>query len=130
MKHLIVALTAAGLLLASAPAWAGGYGYGYKHGYSHYGYRHHGHGHGHGAIVVGALVGGLILGHLLTRPAYAAPRYYAPPPPRLVLGGCRSTTGTGYLNGRPALFGGTMCYDQYRRGYVTPGSQYFIGYLQ
>ena len=127
MRRLIAALSTAALLLASAPAWAGG-GYGYGH-HGH-GYRVHGHGHGHGAIVVGALVGGLVLGHLLTRPAYyPEPRYYPPPPPRLVLGNCRPTTGTGYLNGYPAQFGGTMCFDQFGRGYITPGSEYFIGYL-
>jgi len=131
MRRLIAALSAAVLLLASAPAWAGG-GYGYGYGHHGYGYRVHSHwyGHGDGAIVVGALVGGLVLGHLLTRPAYyPAPAYYAPPPPRLVLGNCKPTTGTGYLNGYPAQFGGTMCFDQFGRGYITPGSEYFIGYL-
>ncbi len=144
MKRLIAALSATVLLLASAPAWAGGYGHG-GHGYGHGGYTGKGHGYryrpshgrrhyGGGAIIVGALVGGLILGHLLTRPAYAAPAYRAPvyyaPPPRPVLGNCRATTGTGYYAGRPAQFGGTMCFDGYGRGYVTPGSEYFIGYFR
>jgi len=159
MKRAIATLTAAVLLLASTPAWAGGYGhrhrghgyheksYGY-HGYRghrSYGHRSHGRRHGDdGALFAGVLAGGLVLGYLLTRPAYAAPAYrtqaapayrtqaapayYAPPRP--VLGNCQATTGTGYHYGRPAQFGGTMCFDQYGRGYITPGSRYFIGYLR
>ena len=127
MRRLIAALSAAAFLLASAPAWADGY-----RGHRYYGHGHYrGHHHGHGAaVVVGAVVGGLVLWHLLARPVYAAPTYYAPPPPpRLVLGNCQATTGTGYAYGRPALYGGTMCFDQYGRGNITPGSAYFIRYL-
>ncbi len=143
MKRLIAAISATVLVLASAPAWADGYGRGHRgHGYGgHYskgygygGHKRYGRRHdGYGAVVAGALVGGLVLGHLLTRPAYAAPAYRAPvyyAPPRPVLGNCRATTGTGYYNGRPAQFGGTMCFDGYGRGYVTPGSEYFIGYYR
>ena len=133
MKRAIAALSATVLLLASTPAWAGGYGHG-GYGYSYGG--HHGHGYhrsyGHyhsddAAIFAGILAGGLILGYLLTRPSYRAPVTYAPRP---VLGNCQATTGTGYYYGRPALFGGTMCFDGYGRGYIAPGSRHFIGYLR
>jgi hypothetical protein len=75
-------------------------------------------------------VGGLLLGSLLTRASSPPPprQYYAPPQP--ALGGCRPTTGTGYLNGHPARFGGTMCYDTYGNAYVLRGSEHFIGYLR
>ena len=140
MRRFIAALSAVALLSASVPALAGGhrhYGHHYKsygHGhykYGHYKRGHHGHGYG-GAVVVGALVGGLVLGHLLTRPAYYAPppRPYYAPPPRPALGNCLPTTGTGYLYGRPALYGGTMCYDPYGRAYILRGSEHFIGYLR
>ncbi|MFQ5774179.1 MAG: hypothetical protein ACE5GS_06665 [Kiloniellaceae bacterium] len=131
MKRIVAALAAAALLAATAPAFADGYGHGHYGHYGHYGHGHrHGH-HGHGYAVLGALVGGIVLGHLLTRPSYyAAPVYYAPPaPPRPVFTHCLPTTGVGYVAGRPAEFGGTMCYDQYRRGYIVPGSTYFIRYL-
>ena len=111
-------------------------GHGYKQrGHSGHGYKGHGSRHrsskhrDHGSIIVGALVGGAVLGHLLSQPSYAAPSYQAPPP-RPLLGNCHATTGSGYYNGRPAQFGGTMCYDQYGRGYVNPGSRYFMGYLR
>jgi hypothetical protein len=149
MKRLILALSAGALVLASAPAWADGYegrGSGYKrHGYGHGGYsyseryeyrerRSYGRRHrDDSALIGGVLAGGLVLGYLLSRPAYSAPAYrapvtYAPPPP--VLGNCQATVGTGYYQGRPAQFGGTMCFDRYGRGYVTPGSRYFMGYLR
>jgi len=150
MKRLAAALSTAFLLLSAMPALADGYGhghrgYGYGYGYSHgygyghgYGYRHghygyrryHGYGGGYGYAIAGALVGGAIVGSLLTQPTYYAPPrpIYVPAPP--VLGNFLATTGIGYVGGRQARFGGTMCFDQYGRGYIMPGSQYFIGYLQ
>jgi hypothetical protein len=145
-------LAAAGLLMATLPAEAGGYkrhGYhhrhhghhyrydGHRHGQHHGGYArfgyHSGHHHDHdGAWVAGAFAGGLALGTLLTPPAYVVappPRtivYAAPPPPAA---DCRPTTGTGFADGRPALFGGTFCYDPWGRGFVVAGSEYFIRYL-
>ena len=53
---------------------------------------------------------------------------YAAPPPRARYD-CKPTTGTGWAGGRPALYGGTFCYDRNGRGYVVGGSEYFIGYL-
>ena len=41
---------------------------------------------------------------------------------------CKPTIGTSTVNGSRAIFGGTFCYDDYRRGYIVLGSQYFIGY--
>lgn len=123
MRQIIAALAASALLLGTTPALAGGYGH-----RGHHGHRHHG-GNDEAAYLVGGLVGGLILGSLLTRAsAPPPPRYAAPPQP--ALGGCRPTTGTGYLNGRPAEFGGTMCYDAYGNAYILSGSERFLGYLR
>jgi hypothetical protein len=119
MRKMIAALAASALLFGATPALAGG-------GYGHHG-GHHGHG-GHGAALFGLLVGGLVVGSLLARASSPPPRYYAPPQP--ALGNCRPTTGTGYLNGRPARFGGTMCYDGYGNAYVIRGSEHFIGYIR
>ena len=145
MKKLIVAGTALALLLATTPAFAGGYSYkrhgsygyghhgykyGYKHGYRH-GYkrhRHHRH-HGHGYYALGALAGGLLLGYLLTRPYNPPSPSYSAPPPRAQIN-CKPTTGTGYVNGRLAQFSGTWCYDNGGTGYVVQGSERFVGYLQ
>jgi hypothetical protein len=134
MRRFIAALSAAALLAASTPALAAGHGHGH-YGYGHYRGSHGGHyyrgHHGHdytGAIVLGTLAGVLVLGHLLSRPVYYAPP--PPPPPRLAIGNCLPTTGVGYVNGRQAEFGGTMCYDQFGRAYILNGSEYFIGYLR
>jgi hypothetical protein len=121
MRQIIAALAASALLLGATPAMAGGYG--------HYGHRGHGHHNNEAAYLVGGLLGGLLLGSLVARAsAPPPPRYYAPPQP--ALRGCRPTTGTGYLNGRPAEFGGTMCYDAYGNAYILRGSEHFIGYLR
>jgi hypothetical protein len=105
------------------------YGHRYRrHGgvYGHFGF----HGHGDAAVVVGALAGGLVLGHLLTRPPapYAAPRVPRSPS-GAPLGNCLQTTGTGSWYGRPAQFGGTMCYDRAGQAYIIGGSQRFLRYL-
>ena len=109
----------------------------YRHG-GYYGYgrhtRYRGHrGYGHGYAVLGALAGAVVIGSLLARPAY-----YPPPPARAApalpvppgLSGCLPTTGTGLYHGRPAQFGGTMCYDRFGQGYVLDGSVRFQGYLR
>ncbi len=122
MRKLIAALAASALLLAATPAVAGGYGYGYGgHGHNDYGY-----------YVLGGLVGGLLLGNLIAQASTPRPYYqqYYQPAPQPSLHGCRPTTGTGYVNGRLAQFGGTMCYDAYGNGYILNGSRYFIGYLR
>lgn len=97
-------------------------------GWRHRHHGHHGHGH-HYAWVGAAFAGGLLLGHLLT------PRYYHPPPPAPVAyvprwRNCIQTTGTGTLEGRPALYEGTMCYDFAGRAYIIRGSERFVGYLE
>ena len=75
-------------------------------------------------------------------PIWAAPktrlqvvRVVGAPDPSLAIGygdrariDCKPTTGTGRVNGREAMFGGTFCYDALGRGYIVPGSQHFIGY--
>ncbi len=121
MKKLFAIMLAAAGIAVASPAAAGGFGHGY-HGY--YGYRSHGHGDVAGAILGGVIVGALV-GNLLSHPA---PRHYAPAQP--ALGNCRPITGTGYLNGRPALYGGTACYDAWGNAYAMRGSEYFIRYLQ
>jgi len=118
-------IAAAVLLAAIGPAQAGErYWRGHHHG--HYG--HHGHRHSnYGAYAAGAFGTGLVLGMVLSRP-WPAPVYVAAPPRARY--DCRPTTGTGWAAGRPALFGGTFCYDQYGNGYVVAGSEYLIGYLR
>ncbi len=121
MKHAMAALLAVAIVVVSAPAFAAGYGHGgYGHGY----FRHGGHAN-HGAVLLGGLLAGVLIGGILSHPA---PRYVAPAQPRL--GNCRQTTGTGYANGRLALYGGTACYDAWGNMYITPGSEHFIRYLQ
>lgn len=139
MKRTIGALAALVLILASVvPAQAGGYyrGYGH-HGYGHHGYRHGHHDYSGAYVALGIIGGALLLGTLLSRPSYdSAPAYqpaYATPAPNLApsaLRNCQPTTGTTYLNGRLASFGGTWCEDAYGNGYVIQGSEYFIGYAR
>lgn len=117
-----------------------GYGFGHHYGYpyhyrhSHYygyPYRYHYRQHGHH--------GAHFRYHGSTYPAPArhitVVRAVGTADPSLTFGygnrariDCKSTTGTSTVNGRQAIFGGTFCYDDYRRGYIVPGSQYFIGY--
>ncbi len=125
MKKAMTALLAVAMVAASTPAFAGGYGHGgYGHGHFRYGYGAHGHGY-YGAALLGGLLAGVLIGGILSHPA---PRYVAPARPQL--GNCKQTTGTGYANGRLALYGGTACYDAWGNMYVTPGSEYFIRYMQ
>jgi len=129
-RSISMAVIVALALAVALPAQAGGW----HRGHGHHGY-HHRHHHGNSAaIAFGALAGGLVLGALLTRPAYAEPypvyQPAVPAPPAYTPQDCQPTTGTGYLDGRPAQFGGTWCRDAYGNGYIVPGSQYFMGYLQ
>jgi hypothetical protein len=118
---------AAACLLAAlglaTPAVADGYrhghwkGHGHKHAYKFY--RHDGP-----ALFAGGLLLGALFGHL------AAPRtVYVAPAPQPALGNCRTIYGTGYLNGRPAEYSGTGCYDTYGTLYAMPGSERFLRYL-
>ena len=59
-----------------------------------------------------------------SRPPVVYRRY-----PTLALRDCQPTTGQGIVDGRPARFAGTICYDAHRRAYVIRGSERFIGYL-
>ncbi len=152
MKRPLAVLLAGALLLAGMPAAAGGYGGNYGHGYSRYSYSHgypgyrHGYGYrrgysghrgsslsfhysGHGDVLAGLAIGAVI-GALVARPYYQPePRYrpspaYAQVQPR----NCQPTTGTGYYNGRPAVFGGTYCRTAAGQGYIVAGSEHFLGY--
>lgn len=141
MKCAPILAGVAALTLAAfvAPAHAGGYGHHswYAGGYGHHGYGHYGHGYyGRGHRRHGS---GVSLGFVFAPPpvVYAPPPrvVYTPPPavvyaPPPAVSDCQQTTGTGYANGRPALFGGTWCRDAYGRGYVVAGSERFLGYLQ
>ena len=116
------------------------YGHGYRYGHRGHRYSYHGHG-SNGALVVGALGAGLLLGYVLTRPQSSAPTYTysraAPARPaspaygygKQVRRDCKPTTGNGLHQGRPATFGGTFCYDASGQGYIVPGSEYLIGYI-
>ena len=121
MRRIIAAFTASVLLLGALPAMAGGPG---RHGH-----QRHGHHHNHAAYLFGGVLGGLVLGSLLTR-ASTPPAPHTGAPPQPALSGCRQTTGTGYLHGRPASFGGTMCYDRYGNAYILHGSERFLGYIR
>lgn len=154
MRKLIAALAAAAMLLATLPAYAGGGAWRYGHGYSghhggytvfrysghrHYGYRPY-RGHGHyryryygrhhdGDVVVallGGLLGGVVIGSVLSQPRYAPPPA-AYLPPRFTH--CVPTTGVRILNGREALYGGTMCYDRNGTGFIQNDSVHFLYYL-
>ncbi len=76
-----------------------------------------------GHLALGGFLGGVVLGTVLSQPR---PVYVAPQP---AYRNCRTTTGTGYLNGRPAVFGGTWCTDRYGNSFVLPESRHFIRYL-
>lgn len=125
-KSISIAATAILVALAfAAPAahadgyrhghW-GGYGHHYSRGY----YRHDG-----AAVFAGGLMLGALLGHLAAPPRTV----YVAPPPRPMLGNCRTIHGTGYVNGRLAEYSGTGCYDAYGNLYAMPGSERFLGYI-
>lgn len=124
-RKTIAAICALSMLGLAAPALADGYGHGHHH--DRYHSRHY---DDDGAVFAGGLLLGALIGGLVTpRPVYYAPPpvVYAPPPP--ALGNCREIYGTGYLDGHPARFVGTGCYDAYGNLYVMPGSERFVGYL-
>ncbi len=128
MKRTIAALAAVMLIAAYLPAEAGSR---YRHGGG--GARYYGHGHGSdGAWIVAAILGGLIVGQLIANAARPAPAYrpYYRPDPVNALRDCQPTTGQGMVDGRPAEFAGTICYDAYRRPYIIQGSERFIGFVQ
>ena len=94
------------------------------HKYKHHGHhkhhsyhRHHGHRH-HGHWRSGFSV-----------------RIWDPYPPPVirhysVVRPCHPVVGHGQDRfGRPAKFGGTMCYDRFGNGYVVAGSQHIIHYF-
>lgn len=127
LKKTIAAACMLATLGFGAPALAGGYGHGHRHGHGHgHYYRHNG-----AAIFAGGLLLGALVGHLAApRRVYVAPLpavYVAPP--QSALGNCRTIYGTGYANGRPAVFEGTGCYDAYGNLYPVPGSERFHRYL-
>ena len=122
-KKTIAAACMLATLALGAPALADGYGHRHGHGHGHY-YRHDG-----AAVFAGGLLLGALIGNLTApRTVYVAPPVaYVPPPP--ALGNCRTIYGTGYVNGYPAEFEGTGCYDARGNLYVTPGSERFLRYL-
>ena len=126
IRKTIAAICLLAALAFAAPASADGYrhwrGHGGGHGnyYSQKYYRHDG-----AAVFAGGLLLGALLGHLAVPPRTV----YVAPPPRPVLGNCRTIYGTGYVNGRMAEYSGTGCYDAYGNLYAMPGSERFLGYL-
>ena len=128
LKKTIAAACMLATLGFGAPALADGYGH--RHGH----YRGHGghyYRHDDAAVFAGGLLLGALIGHLAT------PRrvYVAPPPavyvpaPRPAPANCRTIYGTGYVNGHPAEFQGTGCYDAYGNLYAVPGRERFLRYL-
>ncbi|MDH5411197.1 MAG: hypothetical protein OEY16_07395 [Alphaproteobacteria bacterium] len=124
---MIGKIIAAALMLAvlafAAPASADGYRHGHRGGYGHHHsykyYRHDG-----AAVFAGGLLLGALVGQLATPPRVV---YATPPQP--VLGNCRTIYGTGYVNGRPAEYSGTGCYDANGILYAMPGTERFLRYL-
>lgn len=159
MRRFIAALAAAALLFSSLPVYAGSgwrYGDGYSkyrgghtvYRYADYGrhkykpyykshkryggsYRHRHYRKRHhrdddvAFALLGGLLGGVVIGSVLAQPRYAPPPAYAPP--RFTH--CVPTTGVRYQYGREALYGGTMCYDHYGRGFIRNDSVHFLYYL-
>jgi len=130
IRKSIAAICLLAALAFAAPADASGYRHGGGHGryYGHWGGYGHYYSYRHdrysGAYFFGGLLLGTLLGHLATPPRTV---YLAPPQP--ALGNCRVIYGTGYLNGRPAEYSGTGCYDAYGNLYAMPGSERFLRYL-
>jgi hypothetical protein len=124
IRKIIAATCLLAALAFAAPASADGYRHGHRSGhgyqYSHKYYRHDG-----AAIFAGGLLLGALFGHLAAPPRTV----YAAPPPQPVLGNCRTIYGTSYVNGRPAEYSGTGCYDAYGNLYAMPGSERFLRYL-
>ncbi|MDH3229058.1 MAG: hypothetical protein OEN55_04625 [Alphaproteobacteria bacterium] len=124
LKKTIAAACVLATLGFGAPALAGGYGHGHYRGHHSY-HRHDGAAVFAGGLLLGALIGSLTA----PRPVYVAPPPTVYVPPQPALGNCRTIYGTGYLNGRPAVFEGTGCYDAYGNLYPVPGSERFHRYL-
>jgi len=77
--------------------------------------------------LLGGLVGGVVIGSALSQPRYVSPPPPAYAPPRFTH--CLPTTGVRLQYGREALYGGTMCYDRYGRGFIQNDSVRFLYYL-
>lgn len=134
MRNIIAVIVTAALLASAGPALAGHKNhkgnhhkqhYGHKHGHN-YGHRHHRkhRRHGWNSSFFFAFP-------LVQQRSYPVSQAYVQPTPApRARFNCQPTTGTRYINGRPATVGGTYCYDAYGQGYVVPGSEYFIGYQQ
>lgn len=125
-KLIAAATVAVGIGAIGAPSVAEAGDDGWRHGgrsfHGHHKHkqfhqrRHdfHGH-HGHGRAVV---------------------HVWRPAPPVTVIrrpwvrGACHPVVGRGFDGfGRPATFGGTMCYDGFGNGFVVAGSEHVIGYF-
>ncbi len=108
----------------AAPAVADGWRHGHWDGHRHYyGYKHYRH--DGAAVFAGGLLLGALIGHLAAPPRTT----YMAPAPQPVWRDCRTIYGTGYVNGRPAQYSGTGCYDTYGNLYAMPGSERFLRYL-
>jgi len=75
----------------------------------HWHKKHHHNHHGGPSFVF--TLGGLLAG----------PQVFAP-----AQGNCHPVANDGYVQGRYAKIGSTLCYDQLGRGYVVPGSEHVI----
>lgn len=122
-RKIIAAACLLAALAFAAPASADGYRHGHwrVHGH-HYSYKYH---HDGAAVFAGGLLLGALIGNLATPPRAV----YATPPPQPVWRDCRTIYGTSYVNGRPAEYSGTGCYDARGNLYAMPGTERFLGYL-
>ena len=138
MRNVIIAFAAAALLASAGPAFAGhkkhhghhnGGHHKVHHVQKHHKHKHHGHKHHrkHRRHGWGSFFFGFPIVHYNRRPD---PVYVQPVPQQRARYNCQPTTGTRYINGRLANIGGTFCYDALGQGYIVPGSEYFISYVQ
>lgn len=123
IRKTIAATCLLAALVFAAPVGAEGYRHGHWGGHGKY-YSHNYYRHDGAAVFAGGLLLGALIGHLAAPPRTV---YAAPPQP--VRRDCRTIYGTGHVNGRPAKYSGTGCYDAYGNLYAMPGSERFLRYL-
>ena len=137
MRNVIIAIAAAALLASAGPAFAGHkkhHGGHHKHHvhkhHKHHWHKHHKH-HKHHRKHRRHGWGNFFFAFPIVQHSYRQePVYVQPVPQQRARYNCQPTTGTRYINGRMANIGGTFCYDAFGQGYIVPGSEYFIGYVQ
>ena len=116
---LVAVLTFASVAPSAAEAGSGAYISIGSHGYGHHNYKHH-RGEGYSGGLYYTLKHfkghGRHHGHKPKHSGYSAGR------------GCHFVSKEGYWHGRPAIIGGTLCYDAHGNGYIVKGSRHLVRY--